>query len=218
MKMQKPKLKWILFGSALCCFVLLALLVLLLHQVKGKQDAFLTTSSPLGTYIVYLTGQKERPLFFTVGVRFNVLKNGKPYILDKYMHSGDSLDLSFESGYPSQRWLNESTIQFYREQYFNDGEPDTLIFLNNSKKSIKYLKVESVDKFLLFDLNPGSSTKMLNSRSRGDSKWLSVAGEFSDGTPIFDGAATLRGRKDSGVPISYCVYVNDDKPTFQTCR
>jgi hypothetical protein len=149
-------------------------------------------------------------------VRFNVLKNGTSFLSNRYLHSGDSQDLSFEMGYPNLRWINESTIQFYREEYFNDGKPDTLTVVNNSRQSIKYAKVESVDKFLLFEMEPGSSRKMLNSRPRGDSKWLSVEGELSDGGNFAGTNVTLPSQK--GISGSYCVYVNDNKPTFEICK
>ncbi len=48
--------------------------------------------------------------------------------------------------YPNHRWINENTIQFYREEYFNEGKPDTLVVVNNTNEPIKYAKVESVDK------------------------------------------------------------------------
>jgi hypothetical protein len=212
---RKAIFKWILFGSTLCGMLLFSLGT---YKFIEKHNAFLNTSSPRGTYRVYLTGQKQRPLFFTVEVRFNVLKNGTSFLSNKYLHSGDSGDLSFEMGYPSLRWINEGTIQFYREEYFNDGKPDTLIVVNNSRQRIKYAKVESVDKFLLFDMEPGSSTRMLNSRPRGDSKWLSVEGGFSDGSSIAKNSVALPRRKELGVPMTYCVYLNDDKSTFDTCK
>jgi hypothetical protein len=212
MSIREASIKWALSIIALFGVLILSFL---LYKTSVKQTAFLTTSSPARTYTVYLTGQKQRPLFFTVEVRFNVLKNGDSFLANKYLHSGDSGDLSFEAGYPNHRWINENTIQFYREQYFNDGKPDTLVVLNHTNKTIKYIRIESVDKFLLFDLQAGSTTNMLNSRPRGDSKWLRVGGEFSDGRSIVGNDVTLPVRRElRGSPITYYIEVNDDRTTF----
>lgn len=159
-------------------------------------------------------GEKKRPLFFTVEVRFNVLKNGTPFLSNHHLHSGDSEDMSFEMGYPNHRWINESTVQFYREEYFKDGPPDNLIVVNSTGELIKYARIESVDKVLLFDLEPGSETKMVTPRPRGDSKWFDVAGEFSDGRKLIGANMNLPGQKDPTGPNTYYVYINADRTTL----
>lgn len=174
----------------------------------------MTTSSPLKTYTLSLTGQKERPLFFTAEVRFDVLKNGAPFLSNQYLHSGDSEDMSFEMGYPSHRWITEKTIQFYREQYFNDGPPDNLVVVNNTAETIKYTKIESVDKLLLFDLQPGSATKIVTPRPRGDSKWVDVVGEFADGRKIMATNKNLPTQKALTGPSTYYVYIDADRTTL----
>jgi len=212
---KNAALKLVLCGSALSGILLFSLV--LNKFITTPRGAFLTTSSPNGTYRVDLTGQKERPLFFTVEVRFHVLRKGSSFVSNEFLHSGDSEDLSFEVGYPNHRWIDERTIQFYREQFFNDTKPEPLVVVNNSHKTIKYARVDSVDKFLVFDLEPGSSTKMLTSRPRGDAKWVGVVGEFSDGTKVPGDSLFLRSRKESNGPITYCLRINDDQPTFGAC-
>lgn len=180
-----------------------------LSRQTAKPKAFFSTSSPGGTYEVSLTGQKERPIFFMVETRFEVSKGGEPFLTNKHLHSFDSLDLSFEAGYPNHRWLSESTIQFYREEYFNDGKPDTFVLVNKTGRAIKYALVESEDKFLLFDLPAESTTKLLNSPPRGDFKWLNIAGEFGDGRSIVSKPVDLAIPK-SRSGATYYISINAD--------
>jgi len=175
---------------------------------------FFATRSPGGTYTVNFTGQKQRPFFFTNTVNYDVLKNGQLFLPSSHIHSGDALDISFELAYPNHRWLNEDILQLYREQYFNDGKPDTLVVINRTGQVIKYLKVDSVDKFLFFDLQPGAEVKLLNSPSRGDYKWLDVDGEFNDGRRIGRAEDLSDDNKLDG-PFTYYVYVNESGVAFK---
>ncbi len=148
------------------------------------QPTFLTTVSPDRTYTVSLKGQKSRPIFFTATIRFDVLKNGASMLSDKFLYSADGMDIPFETWYPNHRWLNEQSIQFYREQNFRDAPPDTIVVANNTGKTIKYAKIDSIDIVIFFEMQPGFKVSIPASQSKGESKWLSVKGEFSDGTNI----------------------------------
>ena len=213
MGLSKATLRYILAVSALFGALIISLII---YRVIAKPPpTFLTTSSPEKTYTVYLTGQKEQPLFFTVEVRFHVMKNGTRFLSNKYLHSGDSEDMSFEMRYPNHRWVNENTLQFYREEYFHDGKPDTVVVVNNTGETIKYTKIESVDAILLFDLQPGFTGKMLTPRPRGDSKWVDVVGEFSDGRKIEGTNKDLLEHKDPIGPNTYYITINADGTTVE---
>lgn len=188
--------------------VLLATLLtsMALYRIFGRPSVFASISSPHGTYKVNLTGHKKRPVFFTNEVRFHVLKSGQPFVTDQYLHSGDAFDLSFESGYPDYRWPAENILQFYREQNFTEGPPDTLIIINKATRAIKYLRVLSTDKFLLFDLQPGTETKLLASPFRGG---LHLKGEFVEGKSFENGVAFRIQDGQSG-PFTYYIYITDD--------
>jgi len=84
----KAILRWILPISAL--FGTLLISVVLYCVIAKPPPPFLTTSSPEKTYAVYLTGQKEQPRFFTVEVRFHVLKNGTPFLSNAQRRSTKS--------------------------------------------------------------------------------------------------------------------------------
>jgi hypothetical protein len=124
------------------------------------------------------------------------------------------MDLAFEAGYPNHRWVYENTVQFYREQYFNDGRPDTLKVMNKTGKTIKYLMISSIDKFLCFDLQDGAALELLNSQPRGDYKWLDVGGEFYDGQKL-QGTASLTPPKGRHASFTYYIYINGNGATFE---
>jgi len=160
--------------------------------------------------VISLRGQKDRPFFFTVQVRFDVLKNGTSFLSNMYFHSGDSEDPSFESEYPNHRWTDENTIQFYRQEYFDKANPDTLVVVNKTGEAIKYARIDSVDKVLLFDMQPGATAKLETPRSRGDLKSINIAGEFYNNRQI-EGI-----NKDFSVhtelrPQTYNVYIYADR-------
>ena len=181
MGMAKTIIRWTLSVCALLGAVWISLV---LYDAAAESNPFFTTSSLGGTYTVKLTGHKQRPFFFTNTVNYHISKNGQPFIPSTYIHSGDFMDISFELAYPDHRWLSGNTLQLYREQYFNDGRPDTLVVVNRAGQVIKHLKVASQDLYLIFDLQPGTEMSLLNSRPRGDYKVLDVAGEFYDGRRI----------------------------------
>lgn len=179
---SKTWLKWVLIMFVLGACLLASLISYSLFL--KPQPTFLTTVSPDRTYTVSLKGQKSRPIFFTATIRFDVLKNGTSMLSDKFLYSADGMDIPFETWYPNHRWLNEQSIQFYREQNFRDAPPDTIVVANNTGKTIKYAKIDSIDIVIFFEMQPGFKVSIPTSQSKGESKWLSVEGEFSDGTNI----------------------------------
>ncbi|MGI9164906.1 MAG: hypothetical protein ACR2G5_00705 [Pyrinomonadaceae bacterium] len=211
MAKTKMIIKWILSISALFGTIWISLA---LYEAAVESNPFFVTSSPGGTYTVKLTGQKQRPFFFTNTVNYHASKNEQPFIPSTYIHSGDFMDISFELAYPNHRWLSEYTLQLYREQYITDGSPDTLIIGNRTGEVIKHLKVTSVDQFLSFDLQPNDEIKLLNSRPRGDYKNFYVIGEFYDGRKLEGETNMVPNKKVSG-PSTYYIYINRDGATFE---
>ena len=145
----------------------------------------LTSSSPAGTYSVTLTGQSERPVLpaFKHRVWFRVVKDGKPYISDKYFHSGDWFDPSFSILYPQRAWHSENILHLYTEEFFRRGPAGVGVIRNTSDKTIKYLRVVSDDVYLIFDLDPGSVVRVSVPPPRGD-VYLGAEGEFVDNVRI----------------------------------
>jgi hypothetical protein len=190
-------LVWLLFGGFLC-----ATIFGLQLWINSKRAVFLRTASPGNTYTINLKGDKSRAFIIPNEVRADVFKLGQPFVSDIWLHSAlDAFDLSFEAGFPDVRWLGESTVEFYRAQYFEDGM-DSLLVSNKAEKSVKYLRVQSENTFLLFDMQSGTSISLVLPAPRGDSQWIAVEGAFTDGTEIpfklenlqstFEPATTLR--------------------------
>lgn len=213
--MKRTALMRLLPVGALLTTVIISLA---LYFLGFKSSAFLSTSSPGGVYTVNLTGQKGRPWFFTNEVRFSVSKHGEPFVGERQLHSADAFDLSFEAGYPNHRWLAGNVLQFYREEYFNAAPADTLVIANKAGRVIKWLRVQSVDKFLLFDIQPESEISLPNSAPRGDSKDIYVEGGFY-------GEESLK-KQGIGVPIiqgragnsTYYVSITSNGPVIETSQ
>src|SRR6266446_7496842 len=146
--------------------------------------------------------------------RFDIVRNGRLFVSDQYLHSGDALVLSFESGYPDYLWLDQNILHFYRGQKFNGAKPDSLVVVNKTDKVIKYLTVYSTDKFLIFDLKPYSQTNLSISPSRGDFNGLSVKGEFAEGGN-FENGASFKIRKELRGPFTYHIDITDGQLTIQ---
>ena len=160
--------------------------IYVLNRVFFNTPDILTSSSPGGTYSVTLSGQSDEPSFPVLEhtVYFRVVKDGGSFITGEYFHSGDWFDPSFSILYPQQSWLSENILHFYREEYFQRGAAGTAQVTNKSDKSIKYLKVVSGSAYLLFDLQPGSTTNIKIAPARGNLLYISAEGEFSDNVKI----------------------------------
>lgn len=152
--------------------------------IQGRNALFLTTTSPNATYTVHLKGDKSRPLIMRNEVRANVVKLGQPFVSSIWLHSTEDLfDLSFEAGFPDSRWLADNIVEFYTATYAVAGV-DLLSVENRASKPIKYLRIESESKFLLFEIPSESSVSLDIPAARGDSRWIALQGVFSDGIEI----------------------------------
>jgi hypothetical protein len=197
----------VLGGSLLICSVMYSFFL------KPLQT-FLITSSPDKTYTVSLRGQKTQPIFFTAEVRYDVSKKGAPMLSNKFLSSADGLDFPFEFLYPDHHWITEQTLQFYREESFRETAPDTVIVVNHTGKTIKYIRIDSNEIVLFFEMQPGFKGSIPSSQSKGDRKGLFVRGEFTDGTSIreFSADFDLKGRRE---PRTFDVDLLADKTTVE---
>jgi hypothetical protein len=189
-----------------------------LFKITTQSEAFLITTSPKGTYTVRLTGQKDRPkvLFVTHQVLFSVSEGEKVLLANEYLHSGDWLDPSFDLSYPEHTWVSDDILQFYKKKFFDEGQHKSIVVINKTKEMIQYLRVTSVDTFLLFGVRPESTTTLTVSPPRRDSEWIEVEGEFLGGRRIKgDGVAFLIPKGKNG-PFAYYVYINENSLTIES--
>ena len=170
------------------------------YCLHNRSGVFFTTNSPRGTYSVSLKGDERRTLLFPHEVKADVLKTGRPFVSDIFMHSShNAFDLSFEAGFPDARWIKDNALEFYRREYYENGS-DSLLIRNGSDRAVKFMRVQALNKFLVFDLEPGSSISLQIPAARGDSQWIAVEGAFNDNEKIgfyqrsFDRRSTQRVR------------------------
>jgi len=194
-KLFAPRPFWVFVIGCVCVVVFG-----LRFWMNSKHAVFLRTTSPNNTYSVVLKGDKGRPWIIPRTVSADVFKHGQPSISDIWLHTTyDALDLSFEAGFPNVIWLDDSTVEFYRPQYYADGA-DSLIVSNRAAKSIAYLRIQSVNKFLLFDIQPGATILLEVPAPRSDSQYIGLQGTFTGDEQIsfnskdFDRRSTHRKR------------------------
>lgn len=180
----------------------LAAIVVGRFWIKQRTQEFLTTTSPAHTYTVRLKGDKGRPLIIPNEVKADVFKAGQLFLSDVWLHqTEDSFDLSFEAGFPQVRWLTDNIVEFYRPDYFDRGA-DSLTVENKAGKLIKYLRVQSENKVLMFELESGKSISLKIPAARGDSQWIAVAGAFADGLEIPFKSGSFDKRQHSNYRIA----------------
>jgi len=191
--------------------LLFAILATTFSCTRPFGNMFLVTSSPLQTYTVKLTGQKERPRFFTVEVRFDAYRQGSPIWMNQYLHSGDWMDISFELAYPDHHWRSENILHFYREENFRnrDRGPTVATLINDTDQVIEYLKLESEDIFLIFDLHPHSKAVLEISPPMSDVQGIGIEGKFSNGETFQKGAG-FDVKDKRKVPLTYTISLNDN--------
>lgn len=170
---------------------------------------FLSTTSPDGSYEVRLKGDTSRTLIIPHEVRADVVKSGKPLVSDVFIHSTHNpFDLSFEAGFPDARWLGRNTLEFYRQEYFGRGS-DSLVIKHNGKEALKCLRIHAVNKFLVFDLEPGSSISVQIPAARGNSQSIAVEGAFRNDQKIGFQQRSFDRRSDQQTRSNYQIQITD---------
>lgn len=196
--------------------VLLIAVVGVRAWVTKRTAVFTTTSSPQNTYSVNLKGAKGRPLLIPYWVSADVYKIGEPYVTDVLLHQAwDAFDLSFELGFPDIRWPANNVVEFYREEYFEDGS-DVLIVQNRSGKNLRCVSIDAVSKFLVIDMRPGASLSLKAPKSRGDVQSIDLEGVMDDGTTISNQSVSFDRTGRRALDCTYLVSITESGPTIET--
>ena len=149
-------------------------------------------------------------------VRFNVIRNGQTVVKDAYAHSGDAMDISFELAYPEHAWIDENVLRFWRNpDRAEQSGADTLLIWNQTGKAIRYLKVNSKDMYLVFDVQPNSTLKLFPSHQPWQS-WLDCKGEFEDGQRIQCNGVNFSHNDKLNPPLKYCVSIKYDRVVIES--
>ncbi|HEX7333830.1 MAG TPA: hypothetical protein VF290_20170 [Pyrinomonadaceae bacterium] len=144
---------------------------------------WLSSTSPGGKYTVELTGDKGRGGFVVPSVvKYNLLVDGKVLTRNRFAHSGDFMDISFELAYPDHAWMDEKILRFWFTRH--NAVSDRLLIANNTGKRIKFLRIRVPDNmYFVFDVEPRTSlTLTLAHTAAGNDFW--AEGEFEDGSQI----------------------------------
>lgn len=172
--------------AVLLCLVLVAIPILffvVLNNLPARQ--FSSIESPDKTYTVNLRGRKSSPRFKFLlhSVYFDLHRRGERVVRRQLLHDGDSFDPGFEDLYPDHTWLNNSTLMFHNGKMAD--QPDTLTIINDASKPIKFLqiKINSVELFLLFDLDR-QARATVSFRPQRDEGSMTLEGEFENGTKV----------------------------------
>jgi hypothetical protein len=164
---------------AIALIVLLALVSL--FTISARQIA--TSSSPHNHYSVRIDQQRSFP-WIERYVYLTAFRDGKRFLDQKLLYTGDFMDNDFRNLYPNYSWLSESILKI--------GQPeterrDTLHIINGSQQ-VKYLLIETyVDKFVVFDVQPGYAIDL----PFGYFGRLSCQGEFLESRKRFGDAIEL---------------------------
>lgn len=210
---QRSSSRWrVLIVALLLCLTVVAipiLFLLVLNNLPARQ--FASTASPDKTYTVNLRGRKSSPRYKFVmhSVYFDLYRRGDRVLRGQLLHDGDSFDPGFEDLYPIHTWLNNSTLMFHDGKMAD--QPDSISIVNEASKPIKFLQIEinAVELFLLFDLSR-QARATLSFRPQRDDGWITVEGEFEDGTPIVAAKISYFVNPGSKGPFNEEITIGDD--------
>lgn len=173
-----------------------------------EEPPFLVTASSGGVYEVQLRGSPDRPYWRTNEVRFSVFKNRTPFWINQFFHSGDAFDPSFNVLYPENEWQGQNVLHFFQSENPGRGPSQRIVLSNNTNRIIKSIKLECLDKFLIFDLEPGAELRLSSSPTKGDYPGVSINGEFYDGTDFKKTAVFSVNGADG--PLTYHIRIGDE--------
>lgn len=205
--------RWrVLKVAVLVCLTVIAvpiLFLVVLNNLPARQ--FSSIESPDKTYTVNLRGRKSSPrrMFVMHSVYFDLYRRGGRVVRGQLLHDGDSFDPGFEDLYPDHTWLNNSTLMFHNGKIAD--QPDILSIINDASKPIKFLqiKINEVELFLLFDLDR-QARATLSFQPKRDEGWITVEGEFEDGTRVVAARVSYYVVPNSKGPFKEQIAIQDD--------
>lgn len=174
--------------------------------------------SPDKTYVLHLRGSTSRPDVPLIehSVYFDLYRHGKQVVREGKLHSGDWFDPAFENLYGDYTWVNSSTLIFHRRRGRKESR-DNVNLTNNTSKSITFLRVQSGDLFLLFDLKPGAQASLSASPQTWLS-WITAEGQFEDGRSIPRQGVNFQIEPGLKGPFTYEIVINNDGPTISSSQ
>jgi hypothetical protein len=139
--------------------------------------------SPNGRYSLHLAGRFGRPVF---GVFHTVYASGfdgpNQMVSRRQIHTGDWMDPWFNLWYPRRIWLDDTILRLTRPQDEALNEYDQITVRNSASRTIRFLRIDCRDMFLLLDISPGQVVFLQAPMQARYSErpWLEVDGQFAD--------------------------------------
>lgn len=175
----------------------------------------ITAVSPANTYSVSLREDASDAINFDYGMRFTVIKNESPLVENESLYTGSS---PFFNLYPKHAWIDENVLWFGGHDLTPSMRRDEISVINETNSVISYLNVTASDRFLLLEVQPHTSTRLLarpQTDQTANGSWISCFGKFADGRNINEGRNfSIRGQYVS--PAHYCIFVREEGVVIQS--
>ncbi len=182
----------------------------------------LTLASPNKTYLVQLNEHAD-PYYlpihlssrrFASEVRFNLLK-GEQTLAQNEILWDDSSDSRLDVY--QYHWVSDSVLKYDWDKSVPQSKMDEIIVFNETNQHIDYLIVEASEDFLIVDLQPGASVKLL-AFPQSWLSWASCHGSFASGKIIgWNGVNfSIHDNHENHLPHHYCLTVRDDGVSIQS--
>ena len=172
----------------------------------------LSTMSPNKTYKVYMQDREAEG--FEHIVHFNVAKAEKPFIENKIFYSDSSQFIYPELKYS---WAAENVLRF--GEFDSSMKPDEISVINQTNKVIRYLKIDAGNSYLLLEVQPQTTTRLLDhpqTDQRADISWIGGFGHFDDGSGFSNWGMNFHIRGKYTSLAHYCVFIRDGEVVVQS--
>jgi hypothetical protein len=140
--------------------VLLGMLCSLACLAFQRDDLYIETRSPKGTYTLLFEGETSKtPTIAGVSemVKLTVVKGQATYFVKDPFFGEKGLGSHFRDVYPQLEWLNDSAIRLGKDV---SSEPylDRITVLNSTKETLSVVEIfyGRSERFLILDFEPGA--------------------------------------------------------------
>ncbi len=182
-----------------------------------QSGTFLTTSSPNETYTVEFQGNKYAPTipFVDHETRFNLFKEGQYIVKGGYVDQYDWFDSDFAGMYPEYRWVTESALRIGKDISYSEKSTDSLIVVNKTSRSIRYLRIVAGDMLFIFEMPPNSKS-WFPVPFLGELPWVTGEGDFSDNQKIKWDGVNFQNKDKLKHSLRYCISVENESVRIES--
>jgi hypothetical protein len=146
-----------------------------------------------------------------------VLRGSTIVVARREIHFADWFDAGFGDEYESSDWPREDTLRFFSPSGNAEYLKDEIGVENLSSMTVRFLKVQARDMFLLFDLASGAVAQLATAAQAplGDQSWIAAEGEWADGTKIVGRGVNFKLSGHRNGRFRYLISVTGDGTTIK---